>query len=544
MSFLVPAAVLGSVAIFWASCVSSVVTEPYLDEFFHVRQAQVYCADHFVIWDPKITTPPGLYLLSRILLAVTGRCDVVALRSLNTIGLILTLVPTAVLVGRITQARRATDGPSLITLHSALNVTLFPPLFFFSALYYTDVLSTILVLAHYDHTLKGLYTRATGFRHHVISVVLGASALLFRQTNIFWVAVFPAGLTAIQELKTHCMLDEAAKTSGHASADWLNMEDLDVADASVEDYLFFLVAVALGAMKKPWSIVKAITPYLFLIVMFAAFVAWNGGVVLGDKSNHIATIHVPQMLYIWPYMMFFSFPLTIPVLLTAVLHFLPRQYLPLGLQSFTQRPANHRILPRIPIVIAFVFLGLLAVKLNTIVHPFTLADNRHYVFYVFRLLLRHPIVKYVAVPIYIICAWLIIQSTGSGNLHLKNGQADSSAARRPKLSPDPTIDSPKGKFSFLIIWLATTALSVVTAPLVEPRYFIIPWAVWRINAAPIAVDVHDRQVQITKNPLWTYGILVCETLWLALINLGTGYMFLYRGFGWPQEPGKVQRFMW
>jgi hypothetical protein len=30
------------------------------DEFFHVPQAQKYCAGDYT-WDPKITTPPGLY---------------------------------------------------------------------------------------------------------------------------------------------------------------------------------------------------------------------------------------------------------------------------------------------------------------------------------------------------------------------------------------------------------------------------------------------------------------------------------------------------
>jgi alpha-1,2-glucosyltransferase len=35
-----------------------------------------------------------------------------------------------------------------------------------------------------------------------------------------------------------------------------------------------------------------------------------------------------------------------------------------------------------------------------------------------------------------------------------------------------------------------------------------------------------------------------ETFWFLLINTVTGYVFLYRGFEWPQEPGKVQRFMW
>jgi hypothetical protein len=32
------------------------------DEVFHVRQAQVYCSGDFQTWDPKITTPPGLYV--------------------------------------------------------------------------------------------------------------------------------------------------------------------------------------------------------------------------------------------------------------------------------------------------------------------------------------------------------------------------------------------------------------------------------------------------------------------------------------------------
>lgn len=36
------------------------------DEVFHVGQAQVYCAGNFSHWDPKITTPPGLYVCVRM----------------------------------------------------------------------------------------------------------------------------------------------------------------------------------------------------------------------------------------------------------------------------------------------------------------------------------------------------------------------------------------------------------------------------------------------------------------------------------------------
>ncbi|XP_041110811.1 dol-P-Glc:Glc(2)Man(9)GlcNAc(2)-PP-Dol alpha-1,2-glucosyltransferase-like isoform X2 [Polyodon spathula] len=38
--------------------------EPYMDEIFHVPQAQKYCEGRFNEWDPMITTLPGLYLVS------------------------------------------------------------------------------------------------------------------------------------------------------------------------------------------------------------------------------------------------------------------------------------------------------------------------------------------------------------------------------------------------------------------------------------------------------------------------------------------------
>lgn len=38
--------------------------EPYMDEIFHVPQAQKYCDCKFDEWDLKITTLPGLYFIS------------------------------------------------------------------------------------------------------------------------------------------------------------------------------------------------------------------------------------------------------------------------------------------------------------------------------------------------------------------------------------------------------------------------------------------------------------------------------------------------
>lgn len=38
--------------------------QPYLDEVFHIPQAQKYCEHKFKEWNPKITTLPGLYIMS------------------------------------------------------------------------------------------------------------------------------------------------------------------------------------------------------------------------------------------------------------------------------------------------------------------------------------------------------------------------------------------------------------------------------------------------------------------------------------------------
>ncbi|CAN9297458.1 unnamed protein product [Alternaria sp. RS040] len=52
----------------WYAEVRHEVPNPYLDEYFHIPQAQKYCKGDYS-WDPKITTPPGLYDCLQHLLA-------------------------------------------------------------------------------------------------------------------------------------------------------------------------------------------------------------------------------------------------------------------------------------------------------------------------------------------------------------------------------------------------------------------------------------------------------------------------------------------
>lgn len=225
---------------------------------------------------------------------------------------------------------------------------------------------------------------------------------------------------------------------------------------------------------------------------------------------------------------------------------------------------------------------MVVIKYNTIIHPFTLADNRHYMFYVFRYtILRHPLIRYFLAPIYLITGYLVyltlcaIPATSETPL-----SQPKFANPNPQSSPESTSPSkaekPKREVSkvelngpttsFALILLATTALSLITAPLVEPRYFILPWVMWRLHlplppppTKASATDTSPSTPRLTPAPsmgskiatkvetanslLWENRLWI-ETAWFIVINVVTGYIFLYRGFEWKQEPGKVQRFMW
>ena len=296
------------------------------------------------------------------------------------------------------------------------------------------------------------------------------------------------------------------------------------------------------------------------------------------------------MLYLWPYMTFFSIPLTYPYLVNFGLGLIGSPSLLTKVQP-SQAYGGKRTLPRLIVLIPFIVLAALVVHYNTIVHPFTLADNRHYTFYVFRLLLRHRATRYLVTPLYILSAWSIIQTLGATptptqtiksnrQVDTANKQASSAndfiTSTKPPPKPAQSLKlnhASAGEGStarFILVWLATSALQLVTAPLVEPRYFILPWLMWRLRVPQVCPDppsssylqptkptkrpssdgdkktTVEKSWDLVKNVLWYQHDhrLWLETGWFLIINAVTGWVFLNKGFEWKQEPGLVQRFMW
>lgn len=564
--------ILGFAGLNWSSLVNAVVPEPYLDEVFHVGQAQAYLRGRWDVWDPKLTTPPGLYLASwavlRPILALDLRNtlpdDFMSAPSLRLINMFGSPV-LGLLVGSLLELNievhdrqcREVHGSNIQCtscrtwsywelLHTNLNISLFPPLFFFYGLFYTDVLSAVSVLFAYRCHLQR--------QDSSIVAVAGLLSLLFRQTNIFWVFVFLGGLTLCRTIRENrpeidfssqpTFYDVVERSWQHASA-----YDPLISQAYFEDYIKAGISYVIATLSNPIESLLFLTPYFTILTSFLQFIVWNGGVVLGDKENHVPSIHFAQMMYIWPYFAFFSWPIVY------------RQCLPETLRPFSY-PASF---PRKAVICTTMAVMLVVVRYNTIVHPFTLADNRHYMFYIFRILLRHWLIKYLAVPIYVGCAWVTLAALGGIPPSRPATQQENSrkAGRRKKDVPaGPQREQMKQvsghRASFVLIWLLATALSIVTTPLVEPRYLIVPWLIWRLHIAsprpeldyvalfqePDSMGTTDFEELKAVLYKWHDHRLWLETVWFLAINLVTAYVFLYRGFEWPQEPGKVQRFMW
>lgn len=206
---------------------------PYMDEIFHFPQYIKIHSKNYS-WDPKITTPPGLYLATLLL-------DSDTIQSARTINVIFSFIFICV----------------LYTLRKDYFViSMFPLLFFYSFLYYTDVGSTLFVLVGYKLSRDK--------RFNLSALFLGFS-MFFRQTNVIWV-VFIAGLAAADLVRKNAILKNIFDLVYHS---FLNLGFL---------------------MSRLYS-------YLALVVAFIVFVKINGSIVLGDKSNHEASIHIPQMFY-------------------------------------------------------------------------------------------------------------------------------------------------------------------------------------------------------------------------------------------------------
>lgn len=149
------------------------------------------------------------------------------------------------------------------------------------------------------------------------------------------------------------------------------------------------------------------------------------------------------------------------------------------------------------LLVAYIAIAIVLKNFSS-AHPYLLADNRHYTFYVWRrfLSVNRPIEVLLYPILYIYCIFAVISAVSAKDIVWK------------------------------CVFLVCTSLSLVPQSLLEFRYFLIPFVIWRLNVTNASV----RQY-------------VMEFAFNAAINLLTIYVFIYKKFVWEGEAGH-QRFMW
>ncbi|KAF8078328.1 glucosyltransferase [Lyophyllum atratum] len=434
-----------------------IVDEPYMDEPFHIPQAQAYCRGEFSTWDPKITTPPGLYVMSLLLKRVfMFKCTLPMMR-LTTMLALLSLPP--VLTHLLCFHKRIRPRSSLLSPSiEAMILGAFPIAWFFGFLYYTEAPSLVFVV---------WTVVAASQDRHWLAALLGLISCTFRQTNVIWL-LYAYASSQLMYLRFRRAAPGASPPK--------KLHDPPALAAGPGD----LVRSVLSAPSVLVEILPSLVPYTLVLAIFGGFVVWNGGIVLGDKANHIPALHIPQLYYFIAFTTAFGWPALISD--------------PGGPLSLFRDVRYRMFGSKIRILVSTLVSIVMAVtvKLFTIHHPFLLADNRHYTFYLWRrIYMFHPLVPYILIPVYIACAWAWFLRVGREQTLLQT--------------------------LILPVFVLPTLLPT---PLLEPRYFLIPYILLRS--------------QVVDMPGWA---LALEGVWYAAINAVTMGVFLYL-------PRGDIRFMW
>jgi alpha-1,2-glucosyltransferase len=148
---------------------------------------------------------------------------------------------------------------------------------------------------------------------------LGFISCTFRQTNIIWVLyAFASSQLTYLRFRRALPGTEAPRKLHDPPALAAGPRSSPISVFLRDGHsCYSLVDLARSVFNVPWilpDIFPSLVPYAPLLASFVGFVIWNGGVVLGtfhavplwlrlsrsfegDKSNHVPSLHIPQLYY-------------------------------------------------------------------------------------------------------------------------------------------------------------------------------------------------------------------------------------------------------
>ncbi|CAB3408840.1 unnamed protein product [Caenorhabditis bovis] len=182
-------------------------------------------------------------------------------------------------------------------------------------------------------------------------------------------------------------------------------------------------------------------PLEFLAFGFLSFIYFNNfQIVLGDAQAHKPKPHLAQFFYMVAFCAAHAWP-----------------------QALSRFPSILSTFKR-PNIFLLIFIAF-AVYRYAFDHPYLLADNRHFTFYIWRRILSHEKLRIAFTPLYFLSIMFMEETTH----HI------------------PSIL----KFLFLFASIAV----VVPAHLFEMRYYIVPFVIWRL----VSVNHKSKILDMTEH---------------------------------------------
>lgn len=437
---------------------------PYMDELFHIPQAAEFCAavqSHRIPgYNPAITTLPGLYLLPTLLCAITRTAFPVSTRVLRFCSLIYSLLCFPLICSILRNLRDRiglpTRNPDKFFI-IAFALWLHPVSLFYSHLFYTDAPAILYTLLCWLLALSGRQRS---------SALAGVAASLMRQTHLVW--------------HLYIAIDVFFKDLAF-SGDSL---DQIFADASRVFFRFW--------------------PHVAAGILYVTFLFLNGGPAVGHREHHEMSLHYAMLPYFLGFhaLSYAPFQLLTPVVLFRQLRIILREKKAIAM-----------------LLTACVGLAILVIATGDHVHPFILADNRHFTFYLYRKwLLRSSARRLFPLPLY---AWGILSPcmdfrTQQQNIVLADTKkGKSSTIVRQKILLEQVGD---------LLLLCCAAATLVPSSLMEPRYFGI---------ASMMLSI--RRLGRTREVSSMLKLTVLCTF-LVMVNLALVYVFAELPFMRPADP--------
>ncbi|CAF3813686.1 unnamed protein product [Rotaria sordida] len=385
------------------------------------RTKSYYCSGNYKHWDPSITTPPGLYIMThlfemilnslQILDKTFGQCSLGLARFTNVIFM---LALPFIFMKYLEKIKKEDKQTSML---SAICISCHPLIYFFTFLYYTDVGS--LFFAMVSLTIHV-------YHYYLWSAMFSIIALTFRQTNIIIVA-YEIGLTIIEEFRLKNKQSHILHVYTSRSSDTIN----------IKEYITVLWKYSRLEIKFILNLIQSIIwkcrYHLCVIILFLIFFIKNNySMTLGHQEHHQIVLHLAQMHYYVVYTSFF-----------VSAHLLTKTNL-LRLLRFIR---SHSI-----ICILLLLLINASIKYFTYEHLFLISDNRHYTFYIWsRLFKRYTLFRYLLTPIYSICIILLYFQIYDRSL------------------------------LNILLLLISIILLTIFQKLLEFRYFILPFIILRLS---------------------------------------------------------------